>query len=258
MCRRRCLCRCPTCAPCAQSQDGSGGGITITRLHGGCSLCTPRYIGWTRLITTMAPSEKQHLRLDAASCLPVALTLARLGVALQITVLAVLVSSGAGAVVTRAEGFGSPGPASLLARVRPGGRCFSGMVVPNSGPSRGTNAKDLLHPAALFAVTAVTRSGDSGMDRVMVHCPPGYSALVVHLCTCAPVASPAARNKCGADRAHTLHRCTAASQCPAEHRSGRAMPMHGKWEVGRGERWMVWEPSKGPRGFYGFITDALQ
>jgi hypothetical protein len=54
-------------------------------------------------------------------------------------------------------------------------------------------------------VTAVTRSG---MDRFMVRGP--LSTGLLGLCTCAPVASPAARNKCGADRAHTLHRCTAA------------------------------------------------
>jgi hypothetical protein len=165
------------------------------------------------------------LRLAAASCLCIALTLARLDVALQITV---LVSSGAGAVAVAIAGRSHVVTARYSLD-----QVVDALVVPKSGPTRGTNAKELCRVVRVWY--GLVHGPLSTLHR---------ATRPVHLCTCAPVHLRTCRKPQGTSAVRiALIRYTAAllhSACAIPTRRstrlGRAMPMHGMWDVGCGMR----------------------
>jgi hypothetical protein len=135
---------------------------------------------------------------------------------------------------------GSQGRGSLLAEFD---QVVGALVVPNSGPSRGTNAKELSSCSTLLRCSRRRNGGDPVWDG-SVHGPWSIvhrATRPLHLCTSRKPRREEQMRCRSRSYVTPLHRCTAAQRHPNPGRStrlARAMPMHGKWEAGCG-RWLT-------------------
>jgi hypothetical protein len=130
---------------------------------------------------------------------------------------------------------GSQGRGSLLAEFD---QVVGALVVPNSGPSRGTNAKELSSCSTLLRCSRRRNGGDPVWDG-SVHGPWSIvhrATRPLHLCTSRkPQGTSAVPIALIRYTAAPLHCCTAPSQSRSEH---PACPGYADaWEVGSG----LWE-----------------